>query len=179
MIDKMSLGSGPLDKPADSGEKIPAKPMRLLVNGKAETLDSEIFLEGCKVTNWVRLPDAEFDDNFETIAAGQLIDHFNLGTPNHVVGKRYVFMRIVESDPAKVLPPVLSTKDAFIVECVAVADNVFETIQEDEFKHSLKGITDKASLKAVIKTRYNASDEDIARRGIARTAFKVVGRLEQ
>ena len=74
--------------------------------------------------------------------------------------------------------PLLSLRGAFVVECIVMKHNIQDDLKDEYFEHPLEGI-DKASLKAVIKQRYNATDDDIATKGIAYTQFKIVKKLDE
>jgi hypothetical protein len=180
-MDTLSPSSGKDfgEKPSDSRNKIPGNAMRLMVNGKEETLDSNRFFERYGVTKWVRFQEEEFDANFDTVVNDQLIDHFNVKDPNHEVGKKYLVMRIKKEenrDPKA--PPLLTPEGAFIVECVSMTHNIQDELKDEYFEHSLKGIS-KESLKTVLKTRYKATDDDLGKQGIAHTRFKVVKTAEE
>ncbi len=140
--------------------------------------DKEEFKKRFRVDNWVRIQKEEFE-NFDP--SKEYIGHFNLAETNSKVGERYIVMMIAEGGET----PLLAVERAFIVECVDVQNHMpYSALDEKYFEHSVRGVSDLASLKAVIKERYTKSrpgvtSEEIERMGVAYTLFKVVQRPEE
>lgn len=164
-------------------EKIPNRTVLLLENGIEVRYSYQEVIDRLGVDGLIRVPEVEFAD---LTNAGNEVAHFNLGTTNHQMGKRYAFVKIVRSgeyatETSEEEPPLLSLDGAVIMECVAVENALPPgSLTSEHFKYSFAGIVDAETLKAALIRRYGPtrpvglSESDISARGVAYTLLRRV-----
>ena len=158
----------------------------MLINGKEEFIDRSQLLKRFKVDGLVRIPEDEYGNI--KMDDGEF-GHFNLEGTNHVVGKKYLILKIRRhgkhmTDLQAEQPPLLSTDGAIIAVCTQVENNLpYSELRKAHFKHSMNGIADIASLSSAIQKRYasvtSLSNEEIMSKGIGFTLFRVVEKVNE
>jgi len=84
-----------------------------------------------------------------------IFTHFNLGSTNHKIGKRYAFVPILK--PGVDGPPLVDYTRAITVVCSDVADAFdYAAISENDFKYSLPTIQNTSDLQRAMCERYCA-----------------------
>lgn len=135
------------------------------------------------VEGLIRIPAADFT---ALLVAGESVAHFNLGSTNHQIGKRYALVKIVRNgryrtNTSDETPPLLSLDEVRVMECTGVENALApEALTTEYFEHSYAGISDSVTLKDALKRRYGSTrpggltEADIGAVGVAYTLLKAV-----
>ncbi len=91
----------------------------------------------------------------------KFFNHFNLEWTGHIKGKYYLIVRILKKgsfDGKIYKPPLISSKKVFLAKCIGTKNNLkYENLKKNDFKFSLKNISNKNKLKKTIIRRYKKS----------------------
>lgn len=151
-----------------------------LNRGVEKTVELAPLLEMFGVKELVRIPDAQYPNNYN---AGDVITHFGLPIHN-IPGKRVVLSRIMKTgfflENGTESLPVLSFNDVWIAEKVKVIESIaYEDIQGDYFENTVGSCSDTDELRKLILSRYrntlpDLEDEQILSQGVSIRSFKLL-----
>ncbi len=166
-------------------EKSPEEKIRILVDGKEETLNLSELAKNLRVNGFIRIPMDEFQ---KVYTESGILSHFNLERTNHKIGDRYAIVRIVKngsSDGKEEVSPLLSLDDACVAECVGVENHIsYGKLRPSHFDYSMQGVADESSLKATILKRYGSNRKDLTpdemmKLGVGFTLLKIIRKVNE
>lgn len=125
-------------------------------------------------TSIIRIQQSEYDE----IPESGFYTHFNLGSAPHVPGTVYSLPRIIKHGHDEV-DPLLSFENILNAKCIGVKIAVpIDSVTEEDFRYSMRGIKDIESLKERMLYRYTKSrpqlsKEEILNMGVTVTYLEI------
>ena len=126
------------------------------IEGREQPVHLAEVMAHLEVEWTVRFHPEDFSHARHILEAGEgIFTHFNLGSTNHQIGKRYAFVPILR--PGVDGPPLVDYTRAITVVCSNVVDAIdYAAISEDDFRYSLPTIQNKSDLQREMCKRYCA-----------------------
>jgi hypothetical protein len=154
--------------------------LRLEDQAGNRVVSKEEFCREKGIGSIIRFHTSEFD----CLPEEGIFTHFNLGTVEHSIGKRYGLMRIVDTgfalDGRKIADgPSLTAEDMLFAQCIEVVKGcALHAVHGMYFRDSFEHIHDADSLKGVLLARYAVSRpellrEEILKQGVTITRLKI------